>query len=33
VLRDFLNGKLKYFTAPPLIDAEDNGEEDDVDMS
>ena len=32
VIRDFLNGKLKYFTAPPLVDlAED--EEDDVNMS
>lgn len=34
VLRDFLNGKLKYFTAPPLVDGgDDNAEEDDVDMS
>ena len=33
VLRDFLNGKLKYFTAPPLDDAEDNAEEDDADMN
>ena len=34
VLRDFLNGKLKYFTAPPMFDIEDdNGEEDDIEMS
>ncbi len=34
VLRDFLNGKLKYFTAPPLVDGgDDNAEEDDIDMS
>ena len=35
VLRDFLNGKLKYFTAPPLFDIADDeeGEEaDDVEM-
>ena len=28
VLRDFLNGKLKYFTAPPLVDGADDEEED-----
>jgi nuclear GTP-binding protein len=34
VLRDFLNGKLKYYTAPPLAidDAEDDGAGD-VEMS
>ncbi len=30
VIRDFLNGKLKYYTAPPLVAGEAN--EDDVDM-
>ncbi len=32
VLRDFLNGKLKYFTAPPLFDLAAEEEDDDVDM-
>jgi nuclear GTP-binding protein len=32
VIRDFLNGKLKYFTAPPLVDLGED-EEDDVNMS
>jgi hypothetical protein len=31
-LRDFLNGKLKYFTAPPLFDLADEDEGDDVEM-
>ena len=30
VIRDFLNGKLKYFSTPPLVEGED---EDDVDMN
>jgi hypothetical protein len=30
VIRDFLNGKLKYFTAPPVVEGDDDG--DDVDM-
>ncbi len=29
VLRDFLNGKLKYYTAPPQTE----GEDEDVEMS
>ena len=33
VLRDFLNGKLKYFTAPPLAIDEDDDEQDDVEMN
>ena len=27
VLRDFLNGKLKYYTAPPLTEDNDDDEE------
>ena len=30
VIRDYLNGKLKFFTVPPVIIEED---EDDVDMA
>jgi ribosome biogenesis GTPase A len=33
VLRDFLNGKLKYFTSPPLFDIADDDEADDEDMN
>lgn len=33
VLRDFLNGKLKYFTTPPLFDIGEDEEGDDVEMS
>jgi hypothetical protein len=31
-LRDFLNGKLKYFTAPPLFDLAAEDEGDDIEM-
>jgi len=31
VLRDFLNGKLKYYTAPPLV--VEDGEDDDEEMN
>jgi len=24
VIRDFLNGKLKYFTAPPILEGDDD---------
>ena len=33
VIRDFLNGKLKYFTAPPLDMEEDDGQDEDVEMN
>lgn len=33
VLRDFLNGKLKYFTAPPMVADDGEDEADDVEMS
>eukprot|EP00347_Sterkiella_histriomuscorum_P021384 403334160 len=32
VIRDFLNGKLKYFTAPPAMEGEDMDEDGDVEM-
>lgn len=33
VIRDFLNGKIKYFTAPPQLTEEEMDLEDDVEMN
>jgi len=31
VIRDYLNGKLTYFTTPPVVD--DDGQDDDAEMA
>jgi len=34
VIRDYLNGKIKFFTVPPVVEGDDdNDENEDVEMN